>query len=195
STPERAIQTALRLLSLDPLQEAAHRALMRLYARHGRRASALRQYQVCVEVLQRELGVEPEPETRRVYQDILQQSSMRSVLPDPRIGSPARPGPGRRPTRRDASSVAPPLVGRRPETARLHEAVHGAAEGRGGTVVILGEAGIGKTRLLDELAAAVLRAEGRVVVGRCYETEQILPFGPWVEALRTGLGALPRGAL
>src|SRR3989442_171800 len=44
---EPAIQTALRLLALDPLQEAVHRTLMRLYARQGRRSNALRQYQVC----------------------------------------------------------------------------------------------------------------------------------------------------
>src|SRR5213593_4296030 len=66
---ERAIQTALRLLALDPLQEPAHRTLMRLYARQGRRSAALKQYQVCVDVLRRELGAESEPETRRLYQD------------------------------------------------------------------------------------------------------------------------------
>ena len=60
-TLREAIQTAGRLLRLDPLQEAVHRALMRLYARQGRRGAALRQYQICVAVLQRELAVEPEP--------------------------------------------------------------------------------------------------------------------------------------
>jgi DNA-binding SARP family transcriptional activator len=66
-----AVQTALRLLTLDPLQEVTHRALMRLYLRQGRRAAALRQYQVCVDVLQRELGVEPEAATREMYQQLL----------------------------------------------------------------------------------------------------------------------------
>ena len=56
---ERAIQTAVRLLGLDPLQEAVHRTLMRLYAHQGRRGAALKQYQVCVGVLQRELGQSP----------------------------------------------------------------------------------------------------------------------------------------
>jgi DNA-binding SARP family transcriptional activator/pimeloyl-ACP methyl ester carboxylesterase len=68
---ERAIQTALRLVTLDPLRESAHRALMELYARQGRRTSALRQYQRCVETLQRELGVKPEPATTDCYQRIL----------------------------------------------------------------------------------------------------------------------------
>ena len=53
--PEPAIQTALRLLSMDPLQEAVHRDLMTLLPRQGRRAAALQQYQVCVATLEREL--------------------------------------------------------------------------------------------------------------------------------------------
>src|SRR5262249_25085226 len=66
-----AVQTALRLLGLDPLQEAVHRTLMRLYAQLGRRDAALRQYQECVDVLRRELAVEPEAETKELYQEIL----------------------------------------------------------------------------------------------------------------------------
>ena len=72
---ERAIETALRVLALDPLQEAAHRALMRLYAAQGRGAAALRRYQACVETLWRELRVEPEPETKQLYREILAQRS------------------------------------------------------------------------------------------------------------------------
>lgn len=67
---EPAIHTAARLLALDPLQEAVHRMLMRLYLRQGRRGAAQRQYQACVEVVQRELSVEVEPETRQLFQEI-----------------------------------------------------------------------------------------------------------------------------
>src|SRR2546425_947514 len=69
---QRAIQTAVRLLAIDASQEVVHRALMRLYARQGRRGAALKQYQVSVAALQRELQTEPEPETKQLYQDILQ---------------------------------------------------------------------------------------------------------------------------
>jgi len=65
-----AIQAALRLVTLDPVQETGHRALMRLYARQGRRTAALRQYQVCAGILRRELGATPSAETRRVFQEI-----------------------------------------------------------------------------------------------------------------------------
>jgi predicted ATPase/DNA-binding SARP family transcriptional activator len=61
--PEAALATAHRLLGLDPLHESAHRLLMRLYEAAGQRAAALRQYESCCELLQTELGVEPEAET------------------------------------------------------------------------------------------------------------------------------------
>src|SRR5262245_12593204 len=68
---EAAIQTALRLLTLDALQEPAHRALMQLYVETGRRAAALRQYQLCQTTLRRELNAEPEKGTTALYEDIL----------------------------------------------------------------------------------------------------------------------------
>lgn len=68
---EPAIQTALQLLALDPLQEVTHRMLMRLFVRQDRRAAALRQYRLCADLLQRELGVEPEAATRELYRETL----------------------------------------------------------------------------------------------------------------------------
>ena len=67
---EAAVRTARRLLALDPLQEAVHRLLMRLHAQAGRREAAIRQYEVCVGMLRRELRLEPEPETRQLYEKI-----------------------------------------------------------------------------------------------------------------------------
>jgi DNA-binding SARP family transcriptional activator len=76
---ERAIQTRLQLLRLEPWAEENHRALMRLYARQGRRSAALAQYQQCVAALERELSVEPEPATRRLYEEIAGLESAQSV--------------------------------------------------------------------------------------------------------------------
>jgi DNA-binding SARP family transcriptional activator/pimeloyl-ACP methyl ester carboxylesterase len=70
---ERAAQTGVRLVALDPLRESAHRSLMILYARQGRRTAALRQYQICADALRRELGVKPEPATTELYQQILKR--------------------------------------------------------------------------------------------------------------------------
>ncbi len=68
---EPACRLAIRLLALDPLREAVHRTLMQIYAKQGRYAAALKQYRVCRAVLQRELGVGVEPQTHRLYQDLL----------------------------------------------------------------------------------------------------------------------------
>src|SRR5262245_62537762 len=70
---EAAIQTALRLLTVDALQEPTHRALMQLYVETGRRSAALRQYQVCAATLRRELRTEPEKETTALYEEILRE--------------------------------------------------------------------------------------------------------------------------
>ncbi len=67
---ERAIATARRLLALDPLQEAVHRTLIRLYAGKGDRALALKQYQACCDVFRVELGLKPEAETERLLDEI-----------------------------------------------------------------------------------------------------------------------------
>jgi len=165
---EAAVHTANRLLALDPLQEGVHRTLMRLYVRQGRRAAALRQYQVCVEALRRELGIEPDPQTQRLYRDILQRQGRQPA------GSPAVAAPG------------PPLIGRETELGRLRAWLREAGRGHGRLVLLTGEAGIGKSRLLQELASGATRQGVRILAGRAYEAEQILPFRPWIDALRGG---------
>src|SRR6266478_6867124 len=92
---EPAVQTGLRLLALDPLQEPVHRAVMRLYARLGRREAALRQYQLCVDALKRELSTQPEAETTQLYQQILKTRPVhphRAEASSPASGDPV-PGP------------------------------------------------------------------------------------------------------
>src|SRR5262245_13720982 len=78
---EAAIQTALRLLALDALQEAVHRTLMHLYVETGRRAAALRQYQLCQATLRQELKAEPEKETTRLYEEILRGRDLPTPVP------------------------------------------------------------------------------------------------------------------
>jgi DNA-binding SARP family transcriptional activator len=68
---DAALATAQQLLRLDHLHEGAHRELMRLLTRQGRRSAAFRQYEQCRDALRRELGVEPEAATELVYRDLL----------------------------------------------------------------------------------------------------------------------------
>jgi DNA-binding SARP family transcriptional activator len=172
---EPAIRTALRLLTFDPAQEAVHRALMRLYVRQGRRGAALRQYQVCVGALERELGATPEMPTRELYLDLLQTPGRVVSLAEARQLSS------------DSTGIhETALVGRDDALATLEAARARAWAGAGQVAVVRGEAGIGKTRLVDALARRAAADGGRVLTGHSHETERVLAFGPWVEALRSG---------
>ena len=184
STAE-AIQTALRLVAIDPLQEVAHRLLMRAYAATGRRASAVRQYEVCKRLLRRELGVAPEPETSRLYEEIRASESR------PRDSKNVRGASGGS-VAGDGRPAAAPLVGRARERAALEGALDRAWQRQGTSVAVVGEAGVGKTRLVAALAEAARRRGARVLVGRAFEMEQGLSFGPWLDALRPVLVDEPR---
>jgi DNA-binding SARP family transcriptional activator/tetratricopeptide (TPR) repeat protein len=205
-----AVDAARRWLALDPLHEPAHRQLMRIYAWSGRRGAALRQFQACQRVLADELGVEPLEETLAVHQAI-----QANRLPPPpeaaavpgvaeAASSPPPPGsagprtgrvanPGNRAAGLSTAQAAPalvPLVGRDREWETLL-AVYGAVATDGRLVVLEGEAGIGKTRLADELAGHARSLGASVVRGRCYEEEAGVAYGPFIEGLRGVLAAGP----
>ncbi len=184
---EASLGTALRLLALDPLQEPVHRTVMRLQAALDRPGAALRQYQACVAVLQRELGIAPALETQELYQQILRRevpvTARRAPAGAERRRRAAFPTTGLTQHRLPAS---PELVGRRVEMERLRTAIAEAARGRGGAVAVLGEAGIGKTRLLAAAAAEAQHQGYRLLLGRSSESERILPLAPWVDAIRAG---------
>lgn len=76
--PTGAMQAALRLVALDPLLEWAHRALIRLYMQRGQFSAALKQHTACVRILTRELGVEPEAETKQLGQELLEVRTQKS---------------------------------------------------------------------------------------------------------------------
>jgi DNA-binding SARP family transcriptional activator len=190
---QAGMRTALQLLAIDPLQESVHRTLMRLHAALGRRGDALRQYRECVAVLRREVDAEPELETRQLYQEVLRATGLAprdlTALAGEQIGAPT-PAPGAGP-----SAADPPLLGREIELARLHAALAAARAGDGGLLMIRGEAGIGKSRLIAELAGAADREGARVIVGHAYEGERALPFGLWADAIRQTLATLTPAAL
>lgn len=186
---EHAVQATLRLLELEPLHEEGHRQLMRLYTRIGRRAAALRQYQVCVDALRRELATEPEPATRALYHQLL--SAPAAPVTDGATRA-ARHAVTRASADRPVHEA--PLIGRVEELTGLLQAFDRARSGHGQVVLLAGEAGVGKSRLADEVIGGVLDLGLRVLVGRCHESQRLLPFAPWAEALRhAGLADDPAG--
>jgi DNA-binding SARP family transcriptional activator len=68
---EKAISYGQRILDLDPLREEIHREMIRLYLENGQRAMAVRQYEICRVILDKELGIAPMEDTQRLYAQIL----------------------------------------------------------------------------------------------------------------------------
>jgi DNA-binding SARP family transcriptional activator/TolB-like protein len=110
---DAAIQSGRRLVALDPLSEFGQRALMRAYARAGRRGEALRQYKNCAETLKRELGVAPDAETQALAHEMARSGGTAET--DWRGGAAEGPGsnPGDRAAPR-AAERAPWARGERP---------------------------------------------------------------------------------
>ena len=165
-----ALPWARRLLDHDEVNEAACRRLMRLCALSGDRAGALRVYHGCATALVREMGVAPSAATRETYERLIE------------------PGAARDPDRTGRVAPAPalsPMVGRREEWDALRGAWRRAAGGESLLAVIAGEAGIGKSRLGEELRDWVGRQGFAAAASRCYAAAGALAYAPIVELLRS----------
>jgi predicted ATPase/DNA-binding SARP family transcriptional activator len=141
----KACQFAQQLLELDQLDEDRHRTMMRLLAAGGQRAAAIRQYERCVDLLNQELGVEPEPETTSLLSSIradaerVASSRETSTLLGATQAAPTLPVPGTSIIGRD-NEIQEILEQFRNEESRL--------------ITLVGPGGIGKTRLALEVARA-----------------------------------------
>ena len=170
-----AIESADRRVALDPLNEAAQSRLMLLHAWSGDRAGAIRRYRDCVRVLEEELGVAPLQETTEAYEAILEDDLPPAPAPPVRVRPIGRPAP---PTQ------GLPLVGRDAEWTGLSVAYALAGDG-GQLVVVEGEAGIGKTRLVEDFAAHLAADGVTILSARGHEDEEGLAYGLFHDALLT----------
>src|SRR5215472_3742076 len=173
----QAIRSAERLVAQDPLREESHRLLIQLCRASGDRARAVRAYHVCATALENELGIEPSPETRAVYESL--------VATAPAGAGALAAAPASRAPASAARTTAPsmsPFVGRADEQARLAATWRAAASGHAQLVLVTGEAGVGKTRLVDELRA---QAGAVTVEGRAYPAEGPLAYGVATSWLRS----------
>ena len=87
------------------------------------------------------------------------------------------------------------FVGRDVELSQLGDALDSALGAQGRLVLVAGEAGIGKTRITEELANRATVRGVRVVWGRCTESEGASAYWPWIQVLRAGIDDLPAEAL
>jgi DNA-binding SARP family transcriptional activator len=173
-----AVEAARHRVRLQPLEEVGYRTLMELQADLGDRAGAVSTYHHCASVLERELGVAPDPATRKAFHRLMAQAhpAARSATQSPATtkAKPRRPG-----------SAAAQLVGRSAELSALQGVWQAAVSGRRGLVLVAGAAGVGKTRLVTELAGAA-RLQGAVVAtAQCFGAAGRLALAPVADWLRT----------
>jgi DNA-binding SARP family transcriptional activator len=161
-----AIEHAQQLCRLEPLDEEAWCVLMRCHARRGERATALHLYQQCAALLKKELGIQPGAATRMTYREILDLDAEAPVVPAP------------------PRTAVYPLVGRHAEWHALLNAQRAASEGRPQLFLIRGEAGIGKTRLAEELTDWCGLRSVSALTARCYAGEGRLAYAPIAAWLR-----------
>jgi AAA ATPase domain/Bacterial transcriptional activator domain len=163
--------------ALDGFSERAQRtAMLALYAL-GRQHDALATYREFRARLDRELGLEPTSETRMLETAILRQQEIQSLLPREI-----------RPTQRDGAPQSIRLLGRASELATLERVAQRALAGSLALVLVEGEAGLGKTRLLDEFVVNIVGA--RMGRASCSKLEQHLPYVPLAAALRSALSGV-----
>lgn len=159
-----AVTHAERLLRADPLREDGYRRLMRLHAARGDPARALGIYHECATVWERELGVGPSAATRAAYAALLPRASAGGTV----------------------TAAPPTFVGRAVERRQLVDLFRACVTGRAQFVLLTGEAGIGKTRLVEEFRTWCARQGAVVAEARCHSAEGPLVYGPVAAWLRSG---------
>ncbi len=160
-----AVRHAQRLLRSDPLNETTYCDLMRLYALNGERAAAVRTYHTCATLLQRELGVSPSEATQEIYQKLLgDEIEVRSS--------------------RELPAGNTPLVGRQLEWSQLRKTWIKTGQKSPQFSLLRGEAGIGKTRLVEEMLAWAARQGIPAALARCHESGTDLAYAPLISWLR-----------
>ncbi|MEK6253458.1 MAG: AAA family ATPase, partial [Gemmatimonadales bacterium] len=156
---------ALRLVKLSSLDEEAHRALMRGLWLHGDAASAIRHYEEVVASLEKEFPEGVSEETQ-----LLAQRIRSTPAPEPWIDN--------------LGELQSPFLGREEEMETLRTAVRNTSEAPETAILVSGEAGIGKSRLVSEFTRSVALENIRQLESRCYPAEADVPYGPVIDGLR-----------
>jgi DNA-binding SARP family transcriptional activator/predicted ATPase len=172
------------LVSEHPFRERLRGQLMLALYRSDRQADALQAYQDARRTLVDELGIEPGEWLRELERGILAQDpGLQLVVDGPPAAEPA------------GTAARTAFVGRDSELAELVAGLDDAFAGRGRLVLLVGEPGIGKSRLAEELIAHARGRGARVLVGRCWEAGGAPAYWPWVQSLRTYVRDAPPDAL
>ena len=161
------------LIAEHPYRERLRSQLMLALYRCDRQAEALQAYQDARRKLVEELGIEPGERLRDLERAILAQ--------DPALAFASAESAGTRPA---AQVPAIAFVGRERELGELIAGLEDSCAGRGRLFLLVGEPGIGKSRLAEELIAQAEARGVRVLIGRCWEAGGAPAYWPWTQALR-----------
>ncbi|WP_211359865.1 ATP-binding protein [Actinocorallia herbida] len=173
-----ALQLAAKM---GPFHEPVQAALITALGAAGRQAEALSAFDALRDRLADELGIDPGPALQAAHLQVLTRTS----TPSPRPGGDVDRAPG---------SGDAGLVGRAEELAVLRQVLREAFSGRAGRGIVEGEPGVGKTRLLEEVADGAGRRGALVVWASCLEGDAAPALWPWAQALAVVLDGLPAPA-
>ncbi|HZU66430.1 MAG TPA: AAA family ATPase [Ktedonobacteraceae bacterium] len=176
---EQASAILTRWLALDPLQEEAYRRLMRLHLARGDPGAAWQVYATCRERLADELDVKPSPQTVTLAERIRAAQAHNPNASRPSAHRAAGITQGRPP-----GDLTAPLVGRTASINQLAARFQQAQQGSPQAVLLVGETGIGKTRLAGEFMAWARVQGADVLSGQAFEAGVSLPYQPLVEAIQ-----------
>src|SRR5439155_24431934 len=168
------------LVRAHPLRERLRAHLMIALYRADRQAEALEAYQRARRELTEELGIEPSKSLRDLHQAILNQDLALDI--EAQADPAGEPGRG-------------VFVGRDSELAQLLAGLEDVFSARGRLFLLVGEPGIGKSRLADELINQARVRGARILIGRCWEAGGAPAYWPWVQSLRTLVRGTEPGAL
>ena len=166
---ESALHHAWRQVELEPWQEEGHQQVMRLLALSGQRSAALAQYETCHHLLAEELGVEPAEETTKLYEQIRDGLLSREAREQRGRGDFVAAPPAFLTSAPSPPSTPAPFVARERELAQLGRFLDLALAGQGRVMFVTGEAGSGKTALVQEFTRRAQEAHPDLLVagGRC----------------------------
>lgn len=159
-----------QLVADHPFRERLWARLISSYYRAGRQAEALRAYRRCESMLSDELGIAPSAELRSLELAVLNQ--------DPGLSAPTS-AQGSRQKEYEPQQLR--IVGRATEMQSFKTALNRAELGRGTVMLVDGDIGIGKTRLLEAIYETANAAGFRAALARCVEVGGTPPFWPWTQ--------------
>jgi DNA-binding SARP family transcriptional activator/tetratricopeptide (TPR) repeat protein len=170
--PEVVLRALGLAAAMAPLDEPVHASLIATLGAAGQQSEALSVFSAVRRRLVEELGVEPGPELREAHHRVLAESAAPVAVP----------------------AAAGVFVGRAAELTAMRQSVGAAIDGATGLVLVDGEPGGGKTRLLEEAAEQARRRGVLAVWGRCLDGAGTPSMWPWIQALPAILAELPAAA-